>query len=125
MQYGFGQISIDEMVDGFKEIIKRNNEFIQSSLQPFIPLYNWLRVVLQKTNDDEEISEQLVSANVSTDITEIKDDIDIKSIADYSYENNCLKVVLKTDKTVLEEKLRPLKKICDLSRMDNLPALNS
>jgi hypothetical protein len=83
-----------------------------------------LRTVLQKTNDEEEKSEQLVPLDASTDITNIGKNIDVKTIADKSYENDCLKVILKTDKALLEQKLQPLKKICDMSRIDT-PALEA
>jgi hypothetical protein len=79
-----------------------------------------LHAILQKTNEESIKDDQLVVVQNPWEELKINTEkkIDIKAIADYSYQNDCLKIVLKTDKSLLEQKLLPLKKICDLSKMD-------
>jgi hypothetical protein len=60
MQYGFGQINIDEVLSGLKLIGARNNAAIQDLLKDFIPLYSWLHAILQKTNEESIKDDQLV-----------------------------------------------------------------
>jgi hypothetical protein len=109
-------------LSGLARNLKKNNETIQESLKEFVPLYNRLHVILQKTNEDVVKDEQLVLVEDSDKslTLNIKDKIDVKSIADYSYQNDCIKILLKTNKTLLAQKLKPLKEICDISAKNNL-----
>lgn len=51
MQYGYGHIDIDKLMELIGNIIKKNNETIQEALKDFIPLYERLRSVLEKTHE--------------------------------------------------------------------------
>lgn len=112
MRYGFGQIDINELVAGMETIITRNNEFINELIEPFIPLYTYLRMVLEKTNAPKDEKTQIVPFGSIPDIDDMSDDIKIKDINNYVCENDCLKILITTDTSLLEEKLKPLKEIC-------------
>ncbi|MCX6824712.1 MAG: hypothetical protein NTY80_00670 [candidate division SR1 bacterium] len=119
IQYGFGQITIDAVLEGLQLIIKKNNEILQKYLESAIPLYTRLTEVLKKTNDDGGGNEELVILDPSASVVKVEKELDIKTINELTLQNDCLKIILRTDKTVLEQKLQPLKDICDLSKMND------
>lgn len=115
MRYGFGQIDINELVAGIKRIIDRKNQEINELIEPFIPIYKYLHMVLKETNAPQEEHVQIVPFE-SEDIDELPDFVKIKDIRDCVYDNDCLKILLKTDRSILEEKLMPLKEICNIQK---------
>ena len=119
MQYGFGQITLDGILEWLKAVIKKNNEIIKGYVERAIPLYTRLTEVLKKANDDGEKNEELVILDPSASVVKVEKELDIKTINELTLQNDCLKIILRTDKTVLEQKLQPLKDICDLSKMNH------
>lgn len=118
MRYGFWQITLEEVREGLKKIIKRNKESVNRLIEPAIPMYNWLRQVLEKINNEKEEETQIVLFEEEDEdgIQRMPEKIKIQDINNFVYDNECLKALLKADPEVLEEKLKPLKELCDLSK---------
>jgi hypothetical protein len=117
MKYGFGKIDIDEVLEGIDKNIKQNNETIQHSIKPFIPLYGRLRSVLEETKDEEETGEELIPFETPKSLKDIGT-IDVKKIEEHAQKNKYLRTIRKCDKTLLTQKLQILRDICDLSNAE-------
>jgi hypothetical protein len=113
MKYGFNEIDIGESQLGIRQIIARNNEKIQHSLKPFIPLYTFLRSALEETKEDSSsLSNNIIPCDEAIQVKDKDWTKKITEIQKYNQKNQHLRVLRDADPQELEKRLQVLRDIC-------------